>query len=74
MCYKKQDHILAINTLEIQPQIYIKNNNGHAKTLIDTGATVSVIDQKSLPDNCTLNKFPGKNFISYIFTEYYRIH
>ena len=34
----------------------------HAKALIDTGATISVISQSSLPGNFILNKFPGKIF------------
>ena len=61
---KKQVYILPINNLVKHPQIYIKINNVlvHVKALKYIGVKISVISQKSLPDNCTLNKFPGKVF------------
>ena len=63
---KNRDHILVVNRLLKQPQIYIKINNVHPKALIDTGASISVINQNSLPNHCTMNTFQGKFLISQI--------
>ena len=53
----RTSHVLSIDNLVKQPIIYLRIFDNKRKCLIDSGATLSVISENSVPRNCHIEIF-----------------